>query len=299
MSKKTIVITGALGQDGIILSKFLLKKNFNVVGIVKKINSLKIKGVKYHKIDLFDYKKLTLFLDKIDLFSLIHLGTKNPNYLELKKKKDFYIKNLQATKNLINYFSLNNPNKKLILVGTSQMYGKSSKIVNSRSKFNPLNSYAKFRVEAYDYMLIKKKKYNSNIVNAILFNHDSKYRKKKFLIPRLIKLIKTKKIKKINEIYKQNISGDFSHAEDICKGLYKLIVSKVRFDNLIFSSNKRTYINDIIKFLLKKNNIRKEFIKSNLKTNFTPIGDNTFTKKVLKWRIKKNIFIAADELNKL
>ena len=100
MSKKTIVITGALGQDGIILSKFLLKKNFNVVGIVKKINSLKIKGVKYHKIDLFDYKKLTLFLDKIDLFSLIHLGTKNPNYLELKKKNIFILKIYKLLKTL-------------------------------------------------------------------------------------------------------------------------------------------------------------------------------------------------------
>ena len=36
MLKKNIVITGALGQDGMILSKILLKKNFNVIGIVKK-----------------------------------------------------------------------------------------------------------------------------------------------------------------------------------------------------------------------------------------------------------------------
>jgi len=299
MLKRNIVITGALGQDGVILSKLLLKKNFNVIGIVKRFNSSKIKDVKYHKIDLLDYKKLSHFLNKIDLFSLIHLGTKNPNYLELKQKTDFYTKNLQATKNLINYFSLNNPNKKLILIGTSQAYGKSTKIVNLKSKFSPLNSYAKFRVESYNYMLKKKKIYNSNIVNAILFNHDSIYRKKKFLIPRLIKLIKSKKIKELGEIYKQNISGDFSHAEDICNGLYKLVISKVYFNNLIFSSNKKTYINDIIKFLLKKNNIQKNFIKSNIKNNLTPIGDNTFTKKILKWKIKKDIFVAADELNKL
>ena len=92
MLKKNIVITGALGQDGIILSKILLKKNFNVIGIVKKINSAKIKNMHYHKIDLLDYKKLSIFLDKVNLFSLIHLGTENPNYLELKKKKIFISK---------------------------------------------------------------------------------------------------------------------------------------------------------------------------------------------------------------
>ena len=48
MSKnKNIVITGALGQDGIILSRRLIKKKFNIFGIIKKINSKKINKVKY------------------------------------------------------------------------------------------------------------------------------------------------------------------------------------------------------------------------------------------------------------
>lgn len=29
------------------------------------------------------------------------------------------------------------------------------------------------------------------------------------------------------------------------------------------------------------------------------IGDNSFTKKILKWKMKKNIFIAVKELNNL
>ena len=162
----------------------------------------------------------------------------------------------------------------------------------------PINSYAKFRVEAYNYMVKSKRKYKSNIVTAILFNHDSKFRKKKFLIPRLIKIIKNNKINKLTSIYEENISGDFSHAEDICNGLFKLLVSKKCPDKLIFSSNKRTYINDIIHYLIRLNrsNIR---IKSNIfKNTFTPVGDNSLTKKILNWRQKKNIFIAAKELNK-
>ena len=137
------------------------------------------------------------------------------------------------------------------------------------------------------------------MTTAILFNHDSMYRKKKFLIPRLIRLIKSKNFKKIDEIYQENITGDFSHAEDICNGLYKLIISKDNPNKLIFSSSKETFINDIIKFLLRKKNIKKKLIDNNLSKNSTPIGDNSFTKKLLKWKIKKNIFIAANELNKI
>ena len=299
LKKRNIVITGALGQDGIILSKLLLKKKYNVIGIVKRINSHRIINIKYNKVDLLNYNKVSNFLEKINPICVIHLGTENPNYIELKRKKDFYKNNLKATKNLIKYFSLNKPEKKLILIGTSQMYGKLRKLADLKSKFDPINSYAKFRVESYKYMLNSKKKYQSKMTTAILFNHDSMYRKKKFLIPRLIRLIKSKIFKKIDEIYQENITGDFSHAEDICNGLYKLIISKDNPNKLIFSSSKETFINDIIKFLLRKNNIKIKLIDKNLSKNSTPIGDNSFTKKLLKWKIKKNIYIAANELNKL
>jgi len=296
---KNIVITGALGQDGLILSKLLLKKKFNVFGIVKKINIKKIKNVKYFKINLLNYKKTSKFLNTINPLSLIHLGTENPNYIELKRKKDFYQKNLQVVKNLVKYFSLYRPKKKLVLIGTSQMYGVFPKKVGLKSRFNPINSYAKFRVKSYSHMLKNKTKYKANMVTAILFNHDSMFRKKKFLIPRLVKLIKLKKFNKINKIFQENISGDFSHADDICNGLYKLMISKSNPNKLIFSSNKRMFINDIIKFLLKKNNINKKFEIKKLPYSSTPIGDNLFTKKLLNWKSKKNIIMAANELNKL
>lgn len=300
MSKnKNIVITGALGQDGIILSRILIKKKFNIFGIIKKINSKKINKVKYKKINLLNYTEVSEFLDKTNPFSLIHLGTENPNYLELKRKKDFYKKNLEATKNLIDYFALKQSKKKLILIGSSQMYGKFPKTVSLKSKFKPVNSYAKFRVKSYNYMLKNKKKFYSNMVTAILFNHDSMYRKKKFLIPRLIKLIKLKKFNNIKEIYKENISGDFSHADDICNGLYKLIISKKNPDKLIFSSNKRIFINDIINHLLRKNNLKIIPGGNKLLNSSTPIGDNSFTKKILNWKIKKNILTAANELDNL
>ena len=295
--KKNVVITGALGQDGIILSKLLIKKKYNIYGVVKKLNKKKIKGVNYSTVNILDYRRFSNYIKKVKPHALLHLGTENPNYLELKKKKDFYKKNLKTTKNLIDYFSKYFPNKKLILIGSSQMYGPSSKKVNLNSEFNPGNSYARFRVESYNYMVKRKKIDNSKMVTAILFNHDSSFRKKKFLIPRLVKLIKLKNFNKLDEIYETNISGDFSHAEDICYGLYKLMISKYSPDKLIFSSNKRTYINDIIYLLLKKNKIKYNFTNKGKSNSSTPIGDNKFTSRLLNWFHKKNIFVAAKELN--
>ena len=99
--KKNVVITGALGQDGIILSKLLIKKKYNIYGVVKKLNKKKIKGVNYSIVNILDYRRFSNYIKKVKPHALLHLGTENPNYLELKKKKDFYKKNLKTTKNLI------------------------------------------------------------------------------------------------------------------------------------------------------------------------------------------------------
>ena len=45
---KKILITGALGQNGQILSKIYIKKKFKVFGFVKRVNKNKIRGVKYY-----------------------------------------------------------------------------------------------------------------------------------------------------------------------------------------------------------------------------------------------------------
>ena len=130
---------------------------------------------------------------------------------------------------------------------------------------------------------------------AILFNHDSIYRNKKFLIPRITKLIKQKKFNLLKKIFFENISGDFSHAEDICNGIYKLALLKKNHNKLIFSSNKRIFINDIINYLLYLNNSQIRFDKIK-KKYLSSIGNSSFTKKELNWKLKKNIFIAAKEL---
>ena len=61
MSKKNILITGALGQDGLILSDILISKNYNVHGIIKnKKYEITNRKVKYKKLDLKKKKIYTI-----------------------------------------------------------------------------------------------------------------------------------------------------------------------------------------------------------------------------------------------
>ena len=60
------------------------------------------------------------------------------------------------------------------------MYRSGTSKVNLRTKFTETTPYTKFRINTFNYMIYKKRKFNSNMTMAILFNHDSIYRNKNF-----------------------------------------------------------------------------------------------------------------------
>jgi GDP-D-mannose dehydratase len=116
-------------------------------------------------------------------------------------------------------------------------------------------------------MLQFKKKYKLKYTAVILFNHVSLFRKKKFLIPRIIKAIKNKNYLFINHIIKSNIWADFSHAEDICNGIYKIINSKTNYDSFILSSGKSTSVNQIILHIIRKYHCKLNISIKRIKKN--------------------------------
>ena len=96
----------------------------------------------------------------------------------------------------------------------------------------------------------------------------------------------------------ENIHADFSHAEDICKAIIKLISSKENLDNLVLSSNKATSLNKIIYFIINKNKLKIHLKVKRLRKRRFLIGNNLKAKNLLKWKPKKDIFIAANEIYK-
>ena len=276
---------------------FYQKKKYQVFVFGKKKNFSIKKRINFVKSNLLNKKKLENIFKKNPPNIIVHLAANNPAYEEISYKK-FYKENILGSKNLFFSSYKYNPKLKFIFATSSQIFKKKKgtvtensekKIVKDYTKF-----YVKFRIEFDKFML----RQNINYSCLIFFNHDSIYRSKKFLFPRLIEAIKKRKKKFLNKILNYNIHGDFSHADDICNAIYKVILTKKRIKRLILSSNRCTSINDIIKHIIQKNKIN---LKLNFKTKNKKKclkGNNRLAKKILKWKPKKSSFIAANEIYK-
>lgn len=294
---KNILITGSSGQDGKIILNKLLKKKINLFLISRKKNKIPTrKNIKFFNINLNNKKKLNNFFLKNEIDVILHLASNNPSFGQ-NSYKEHYLNNIKASKNLIEISSKTQKKIKIIFCSSSRVFQKKSGIVNEKSKFLGRDHYSRFRIEIGKILnIVGKKNKNFKFINVILFNHDSALRNAKFLLPRIIKNLLKKNIIFLNKIINENIAMDFSHAEDICDGLIKLIFTKKDIKNIIFSSGKKTYVNDIIKYLIRKNKLS---INLNYRTKSSKpclIGNNNFAKKYTNWKIKKNIFLAAQEL---
>ncbi len=296
--KKRIIITGGNGQDGIILSKLLLKKKYLIYSFVKKKNFIKIPGVKYLYDNLSNYYLIDKIIKEIKPFAIVHLAAKNISTVNIKtmKRNFFYKKNLLITKNLINSIIKNDKKIKFIFAGSSLMFEKTKGVANENSRFKANCYYSKYKIDAYNYIEKMKKKFRLFATTIILFNHDSKYRNSKFLFPRLVKYLKSNKLNHVKKIYSQNIFGDFSHAEDICNGIFLLIKSNKNPNKIIFSSNNLLRLNNLIDYGLVKLKIKKNITTKTHKKTIKLIGNNNLAKKLLKWFPKKNSLLAFEEI---
>ncbi len=238
-------------------------------------------------------------MKKVKPSIIIHLAATNNSY-SFKNKENFknnYLLNLIYTKNLINSAVEINSLKKFIFAGSSLMFKNQKKItVTEKSNFGSKDYYSKYKIDSFKYLQKKSKIYDFDSTTVLLFNHDSVYRNKKFLIPRLVKAFIRKDKNLIEKIFSFNISGDFSHAEDICNGIFSLSTSNKKIPKIILSSGKRFYINDIINYLAKIFSIeikKKSILK---KTNYKHLGSNNLAKKLIKFKNEKTIFEVVDQM---
>ena len=150
---KKILITGAEGQDGKILSEILIKNRYLAYGFVKKkifFNNTTIFSTKNKK-----FSEIKKKIIEINPDSIVHFGSDNQSYNKSFLKKDF-VKNLSFTKKLIDYICENN-SIQLIIISSSQIFKKTEKKINENSPVCATSYYSKFRIDSAKYLLHKKK----------------------------------------------------------------------------------------------------------------------------------------------
>ncbi len=337
MKKKIALIFGITGQDGSYLAKLLLKKKYEVHGVIRRSSSFNTKRIEDIYVDPHYSKDFFLhYGDMTDALSINNLISKlKPNeiynlaaqsHVAVSFDLPEYTANVDGlgTLRILEAINTNKLQKKtkFYQAGTSEMYGSSSPPQNEKTSFNPRSPYAVSKLFAHWITINYREAYGIYACNGILFNHESPVRGYTFVTQKIVQaLCKIKKGSK-EKLFLGNIYSkrDWGHAEDYVKAMWLMLQQKTPQDFVIATGEQYT-VKNFIELVAKKLDMKinwkgqglkekgyykgKEIIKID-KKYFRPTeveslrGDYTKAKRLLKWKPSHNInTLVTDMIKKI
>ncbi len=250
---KIALITGITGQDGSYLSEFLLQKNYEVHGIIRRhstnckerISQLEEnKNFFLHYGDISDSSNLANLIREINpdevynLAAQSHVGTsfEVPEYTA-EVTGVGTLKLLEAIRQI-------NPKIKFYQASTSELFGGIPETApqNENTPFYPKSPYGCAKLYAFWITKNYRESYKIFACNGILFNHESPRRGEDFVTRKItvgIAKIIAGKQEKIS-LGNLNSKRDWGFAGDYVEGMWKILQHDTADDFVLATGETHT-----------------------------------------------------------
>jgi len=307
MSTIKILITGITGQDGLFLSSHLLKKdeNLKIFGITRSednqnfysnlhrnIGEYEESKLNLIKLDLLNQKDVEQLISDLEVDKIVNLSGPSSVYNSFKNAEEYKNTIINQFKNLVNACILNNTFPTFFQASSSEMFSSSARIpLNENSKMEPRSPYSEAKYILHNKVSELRESKDWNIKSGIMFNHESEYRSKNFLIMKVINSVIDIHNQKTSEltIGSLNYERDWSYAYDIVKAI-DLIINESNSVDYVIGSGTGSTILDMVKYIFYYFNLDyQDYIKldSTLLRTCDPVhivSDPSLIYKNLGWK---------------
>jgi GDPmannose 4,6-dehydratase len=194
--KKKALITGITGQDGSYLAEFLMRKDYEVHGIVRRSSSFNTERLDHlyvdphtknaklflHYGDLVDGMGLREILTRVQPDEVYNLGAQSHVRVSFDQPVYTVQSDALGTINLLEAIRDTGQPIRFYQASSSEMYGKVVETPQTETTpFHPRSPYACAKVFSYWQTVNYREAYQMFAVNGILFNHESPRRGETFV----------------------------------------------------------------------------------------------------------------------
>src|SRR5277367_5426105 len=240
---KKALITGITGQDGSYLSSFLLSKDYEVHGIVRRASTFNTDRIDHlyrdphdpgarlflHYGDLTDGSSLRRILHKVDPDEVYNLGAQS--HVKVSFSQAEYTADVVATGTLRlleairDFISVTSKNVKIYQAGSSEMFGAAKPPQDEATPFYPRSPYAAAKVAAYWYCVNYREAYNMFVANGLLFNHESPLRGETFVTRKITRAVGRIKLGIQKKLFLGNLDSrrDWGFAGDYVEAMWMML----------------------------------------------------------------------------
>ena len=254
---KKALITGITGQDGSYLAELLLKKGYQVHGIVRRaslINTHRIdhiyEKIKLHYGDLTDAVSIMSIIKEVEPSEIYNLGAQS--HVKVSFKIPEYTGQVDAmgTLRVLEAVRMLGMEKdvRIYQASTSELYGDVKETPQTETTpFHPRSPYGVAKL--YGYWIIKnyREAYGMHCSSGILFNHESERRGETFVTRKITRGLSRISVglEKLLRLGNLNAKRDWGHARDYVEAMW-LMLQQDEPDDYVIATGEQYSVKDFV-----------------------------------------------------
>jgi GDPmannose 4,6-dehydratase len=310
--KKTAIITGISGQDGAYLSRLLLEKNYEVIGILRPDAEESLFGLEYVQVinkvilrkcnllNINDIIKILVEFQPSEIYNLAAQSSVGISFVQPWETINF---NILSVLNLLESIKKVDLKIRFYQASSSDMFGNIESLpITVKSIIHPSSPYGISKASAHWIAVNYRESYGIFTCSGILFNHESYLRTTNFFVKKVItnaiEIVEGKR--DLIQVGNIDFRRDFGYAPDYVQAMW-MMLQQDKPKEYTICSGVSISLRDILYYVFDKLDIPKDKIVTD-KNLFRPndiyniYGDNTSAKNELGWENNKTFFEVLDML---
>jgi GDPmannose 4,6-dehydratase len=247
MSRRKVLITGITGQDGSYLAEFLLAKDYEVHGIVRRValedpehrldRILPIRNkLTLHTGSLESLSSLYRIVRLVDPDECYHLAAQSFVSHSFEDEFSTLNTNINGTHNMLAAIRDAAPECRFYFAGSSEMFGRAEEVPQTeRTRFHPRSAYGISKVAGFELTRNYREAYGLHASSGLFFNHESPRRAREFVTRKITSGVAAIAAGKQKELPLGNLEAyrDWGYAPDFVEAMWLIVNQKEPGDFVI------------------------------------------------------------------
>ncbi len=265
--KKIALISGITGQDGSYLTELLLKKDYEVHGIIRRSSSFNTFRIDHiynnpdylnkrfflHYGDLTDSSNLNRLMEKTKPTEIYNLGAQS--HVQVSFEVPEYTAEVDGvgTLRFLDAIKETGIHCRFYQASTSEMFGKVQEIPQTeKTPFYPRSPYGAAKLYAFWVVVNYREAYNVFASNGILFNHESERRGKTFVTRKITVAASKIVLGQQDRLMLGNLDSkrDWGYAPEYVEGMWRILQAD-QPDDFVLATNETHTIREFIEETFK------------------------------------------------
>jgi len=313
--KKKALITGINGQDGSYLTEFLLEKDYEVFGTLKRNSVVEnqtsrlgdiFSNINLEYADLTDMSSIARLVKSVKPSEIYNLGAQS--HVKISFDQPLYTTNtiVSGTLNLLESIRLFDTSIRFYQASSSEMFGNSidtDGFQREDTPMHPVSPYGCAKLFGYNIVRNYRHSYKLFLSNGILFNHESPRRGLNFVTNKVVNEAVKIKLNLSNSLELGNLqaSRDWGHAKDYVEAMH-LILTHDKPDDFVCSTGISHTVQELVDYTFDKLDLDpKDYVSTNAKylrpEELSHLkGDSSKIRKELKWEPEYTFETMLDDM---